>query len=117
MQGIQVLMSNPLKNRGLYDPILPAGLRTTADELVSESYCALYMIVEEWKAQGATDETIGGMIFTVAWKNLGGGNYQLYIMWNGNYVNSKIDEYLELGHDVNENNFDDNFWKWLMNNR
>lgn len=104
-------------NKEHNDPILPAGLRTTADELISESYCALYMIVEEWKAQGASDETIGGMIFTVAWKNLGGGNYQLYIMWNGNYVNSKIDEYLELGHDVNEKDFDDNFWKWLMNNR
>ena len=75
------------------DPILPAGLRTTADELVSESYCALYMMVEEWKVnyyQLIKDgwlkdcseyEYISGATLTVTWKALGGGNYQLYIMW------------------------------------
>jgi len=64
------------------DPILPAGFRTTADELVSESYCALYMMVEEWKAQGETNEDIAKYAsLVVTWKELGGGNYQLYIMW------------------------------------
>ena len=64
------------------DPILPAGFRTTADELVSESYCALYMMVEEWKAQGETNEDIAKYAsLIVTWKELGGGNYQLYIMW------------------------------------
>ena len=75
------------------DPILPAGFRTTADELVSESYCALYMMVEEWKfnySQLIKDgwlkdcseyEYISGATLTVTWKELGGGNYQLYIMW------------------------------------
>ncbi|MCU6718633.1 hypothetical protein OCV67_01595, partial [Porcipelethomonas ammoniilytica] len=74
------------------DPILPAGFRTTADELVSESYCALYMMVEEWKAQGDA-ENLSNVILTVAWKNLGGGNYQLYIMWGGDYVSLKLNEY------------------------
>ena len=65
------------------DPILPAGFRTTADELVSESYCALYMMVEELKGTGEwEDETAYLTQLIVTWKELGGGNYQLYIMWH-----------------------------------
>lgn len=64
------------------DPILPAGILWTADELVEDSYCALYMMVEEWKAQGETNEDIAKYAsLVVTWKELGGGNYQLYIMW------------------------------------
>ena len=72
------------------DPILPAGFRTTADELVSESYCALYMMVEEFKCTLTTHhdmteleamQLISTTELTVTWKELGGGNYQLYIMW------------------------------------
>ena len=75
------------------DPILPAGILWTADELVEDSYCALYMMVEEWKfnySQLIKDgwlkdcseyEYISGATLTVTWKELGGGNYQLYIMW------------------------------------
>ena len=73
------------------DPILPAGCRTTADELVSESYCALYMMVEEWMVglkvhHGYSEKEVKEIIstyydITVTWKELGGGNYQLYIMW------------------------------------
>ena len=73
------------------DPILPAGFRTTADELVSESYCALYMMVEEWMVglkvhHGYSEKEVKEIIstyydITVTWKELGGGNYQLYIMW------------------------------------
>ena len=76
------------------DPILPAGILWTADELVEDSYCALYMMVEEWKfnySQLIKDgwlkdcseyEYISGATLTVTWKELGGGNYQLYIMWH-----------------------------------
>ena len=72
------------------DPILPAGFRTTADELVSESYCALYMMVEEFKCTLTTHhdmteleamQLISTTELTVTWKELGGGNYQIYIMW------------------------------------
>ena len=72
------------------DPILPVGFRTTADELVSESYCALYMMVEEFKCTLTTHhdmteleamQLISTTELTVTWKELGGGNYQLYIMW------------------------------------
>lgn len=75
------------------DPILPAGILWTADELVEDSYTALYMMVEEWKVnyyQLIKDgwlkdcseyEYISGATLTVTWKELGGGNYQLYIMW------------------------------------
>lgn len=64
------------------DSILPAGIRWTADELVQNSYTKLYMMVEEWKAQGETNEDISKYAsLVVTWKALGRGNYQLYIMW------------------------------------
>ena len=38
------------------------------------------MMVEEWKAQGETNEDIAKYAsLVVTWKELGGGNYQLYI--------------------------------------
>ena len=94
------------------DPILLAGILWTADELVEDSYCALYMMVEEWKAQGDA-ENLSNVILTVAWKNLGGGNYQLYIMWGGDYVSLKLDEY---GFGENGKVSVDDFWKWLLKN-
>ncbi|MCU6720674.1 hypothetical protein OCV67_12160, partial [Porcipelethomonas ammoniilytica] len=73
------------------DPILPAGILWTADELVEDSYCALYMMVEEEKASlmihhGYNEKEVKEIIstyydITVTCKELGGGNYQLYIMW------------------------------------
>ena len=40
------------------------------------------MMVEEWKAQGEINEDIAKYdSLVVTWKELGGGNYQLYIMW------------------------------------
>ncbi len=73
------------------DPILPAGIRWTADELVQNSYTKLYMMVEEWKVgltvhHGYSEKEAREIIstyydITVTWKALGGGNYQLYIMW------------------------------------
>ena len=70
------------------------------------------MMVEEWKAQGETTENIAdSTILTVTWKNLGGGNYQLYIMWGGHYISSKLDEY---GFGENGKVSVDDFWKWLL---
>ena len=73
------------------DPILPAGILWTADELVEDSYTELYMMVEEEKASlmihhGYSEKEVKEIIstyydITVTWKELGGGNYQLYIMW------------------------------------
>ena len=94
------------------DPILPANIRTTADELVRNSYTKLDMMVEEWKAQGDV-ENLSDTILTVTWKNLGGGNYQLYIMWGGDYISSKLDEY---GFGENGKVSVDDFWKWLLKN-
>ena len=73
------------------DPILPAGILWTADELVEDSYTELYMMVEEEKASlmihhGYSEKEVKEIIstyydITVTCKELGGGNYQLYIMW------------------------------------
>ena len=94
------------------DTILPANIRNTPEELVKNSYTKLYMMVEEWKAQGDA-ENLSNVILTVAWKNLGGGNYQLYIMWGGDYVSLKLDEY---GFGENGKVSVDDFWKWLLKN-
>ena len=65
------------------DPILPAGILWTADELVDSAYTNLYMMVEELKGTGEwEDETAYLTQLIVTWKELGGGNYQLYIMWH-----------------------------------
>ena len=73
------------------DPILPANIRNTPEELVKNSYTKLYMMVEEEKASlmihhGYSEKEVKEIIstyydITVTWKELGGGNYQLYIMW------------------------------------
>ena len=73
------------------DTILPANIRNTPEELVKNSYTKLYMMVEEEKASlmihhGYSEKEVKEIIstyydITVTWKELGGGNYQLYIMW------------------------------------
>ena len=65
------------------DTILPANIRNTPEELVQNSYTKLYMMVEELKGTGEwEDETAYLTQLIVTWKELGGGNYQLYIMWH-----------------------------------
>ncbi len=73
------------------DTILPANIRNTPEELVKNSYTKLYMMVEEEKASlmihhGYSEKEVKEIIstyydITVTCKELGGGNYQLYIMW------------------------------------
>ena len=51
------------------------------DKLVESRCTALDMMVSEFKAQGESNYDISGTDITLCWKSLGGGNYEVYLLW------------------------------------
>ncbi len=81
------------------------------EQLVKEQCTALDMMVSEFKAQGHSD-SIEHTEITLSWQLIGGGNYEVYMLWGAEKEFNFEDDfkkYYQLSNEVYEK-----YWKELM---